>query len=1053
VLPPCRPYNIAGWNGRTPKQGLDEFVRKRIWGKSGPSGPVASYERVQPAEGSRHKARVTVQLPRGRGSQTFDPGEACATQRDAENLAAAWALRKLAEEPDRPGLSRTLPPAFRQRWQEWDQEAANRLREARRELAKGRIFFLERMLRTKPPAQAFIQAGGVGSEAGGGKVWAEPGEDDQFVELSGEAAAKIRADYARRQDSLLSNPSFEEIQRVRAGLPVADSRDSLLRLLRTNNVVVVSGATGSGKTTQMPQYVLEDALLQDGGGPLPSIVVTEPRRISAVSVAKRVSQEMGDPPGGPGSRNSVVGYQIRLEKRTSDTTRLLFCTVGVLLKQMQQGLAALSRVSHIFIDEIHERSADCDLLLLLLRQIRNQRPDLRIILMSATMEVDKLVRYFGSGVPVMSIPGRTFPVETYWMEDIIEMSGYQCEDDSDFAKRGWNSGWARRETFQVSGQKGRMEKLTAYVDDDDDWACDDEAECCDPAKYHESTQRTLAKLDHARINLDLIEATLELIESSPQFAAVPRDEGAVLVFLPGIMEITKVHERLSRSPTFGDPAKCLVLSLHSVLSGDEHAKAFERPRRGVRKIVLSTNIAETGVTIPDVVFVVDSGKVKSQRYHEPSNTSSLKEQFISRAEVLQRRGRAGRVREGFSFHLVTRSRFDRRLHEMPTPEILRCSLMELMLQVLSSGLQPACFSEALDPPPKARIDQAVATLKATGAVEEGPRPVNAPQWGTSDDAWYVTTPVGQCLARLPCDVRLGKMVLYAALFGGVEAIWTVAATLSHRSPLVNPFSDAKKAQAKSVQCAEFLPRDGPPSDHFALQTAFVRWDEARKGRTAESFCRKNWLSNQVMQTIRDIRNDFLDSLRSDGFCERYTPQEVPTQEIQSPQLVAALIFAGLYPNVARLDPPKNATEKFPVLSAGSEQLKLHPGSLCHGRIEGLHRTNHRWICYHEKVKTSQVFLRDCTFLTPNALLMFGGDTSSIAIHPGEKSVSIGMGGERHWHIVYVNPRSVAMIRQLRYLFEGLLRRKATDPRRPLGAEDRAVIRAYVAVINSVDLDS
>jgi len=605
----------------------------------------------------------------------------------------------------------------------------------------------------------------------------------------------------------------------------------------------------------------------------------------------------------------------------------------------------------------------------------------------------------------------------------------------------------------VSGQRGRSEKITAYLDEDEDWACDDDAECCDPARYSELTGRTLSRMDHSRINYDLIEEALELIEGSPRFRHIARDEGAVLVFLPGLMEITKVHERLTRSPTFGDPTRCLVLSLHSVLSGDEHAKAFERPRRGVRKIVLSTNIAETGVTIPDVVFVIDSGKVKSQRYHEPSNTSSLKEQFISRAEVMQRRGRAGRVREGYSFHLLTRSRFELRLQEMPTPEILRCSLMELMLSVLSSGLQPSCFAEALDPPPKLRIDQAVATLKATGAVEEGTRPANAPQWGTSEDVWYVTTPIGQCLARLPCDLRLGKMVLFAALFGGTEAVWTVAAALSHRSPLVAPFSESKRAQARNVHCAELLPKDLPASDHFALNTAFVRWDEARRGRTADSFCRKSWLNNQVLQTIRDIRNDLIDSLRGDGFCERFAKEEVPAQDIQSPQMMAALIFAGLYPNVARVDAPKVANDKMPILSAGSEQLKLHPGSLCHGRLEGLHRTNHRWICYHTKVKTSQVFMRDCTFLTPNALLLFGGDTAALNVHPVEKSVSIGLGGEKQWHTLYVTPRSAAMIRQLRYSFEALLRRKATDPRKPLRQEDRAVIVAYIAVVNSVDCDA
>ncbi|CAK9008548.1 ATP-dependent RNA helicase dhx29 (DEAH box protein 29) [Durusdinium trenchii] len=248
--------------------------------------------------------------------------------------------------------------------------------------------------------------------------------------------------------------------------------------------------------------------------------------------------------------------------------------------------------------------------------------------------------------------------------------------------------------------------------------CDDEAETCD-ASYEAETMRALSYMDHTRINYDLLELLLEYIEGSDQFAHVPRDQGAILVFLPGMMEITKMHERLRGNPLFSDPSSCLVLTLHSMLSGEDHAKVFDAPRKGVRKIVLSTNIAETGVTIPDVVFVVDSGKVKCQRYHEPSNTSSLKEQFISKAEVMQRKGRAGRVQKGFGFTLLTQNRFQLRLQAMPTPEILRCSLMELMLSVLSSGLQPSCFSEALDPPPKSRVDQAVTTLRATGAVEEG----------------------------------------------------------------------------------------------------------------------------------------------------------------------------------------------------------------------------------------------------------------------------------------------------------------------------------------------
>mmetsp|Transcript_67792 Transcript_67792/g.220704 ORF Transcript_67792/g.220704 Transcript_67792/m.220704 type:complete len:1639 (+) Transcript_67792:67-4983(+) len=1049
---PIRQYNIAGWGGRTPRQNLEEHMRQRVWGKKNAPNIVAEYKKVPGSAPGRYRSRVTVILPRQQGTKTFDPEEACDTARDADNLAAAWSLFKLVEEDQRDGLRRNMPPTFRSRWQEWTKEAADRMKEAQKDFVRKKIEFLERCCRTKPPPPV----GPVLSqwEAAATKAPAEWGEESGVLqETKGDAAAKLRSEFRARQQALKQDEAFMAIQQCRDALPVAGWREPLLRALQNKGALVVSGATGSGKTTQVPQFVLEHALEQKLGDPLPNIIVTEPRRISAVSVAKRVSQEMGDPAGGPGSRNSLVGYQIRMEKKVSSSTRLLFCTVGVLLRQLQTGVSALSKVTHIFIDEVHERSADCDLLILLLRQILKQhRTDLRVVLMSATLEVEKITRYFGGAVPSLAIPGRTFPVETFWLEDVVQMSGYRCEEDSEFAKKWWGQSRTRKETFQVSGQAGKKETLTAYIDDEDDWVNDDEAELCDPEHYKAETQKQLSMMDHSKINFDLIEETMQLIEESPRFQHVPRDEGAILVFLPGLMEITKVADRLGRHPIFGDPSRAIVISLHSVLSGDDQSKAFERPRRGVRKVVLSTNIAETGVTIPDCVFVIDAGKVKSQSYQESTNTSSLKEQFISRAEVLQRRGRAGRVREGFAFHLLTASRFDRRFQEMPTPEILRCSLMELMLQVLSSGLQPGCFSEALDPPPKARIDQAVATLKATGAVEESQRPANAPQWGIQDDAWYVPTPLGLCLSRLPCDLRLGKIALFGALFGGNEACWTVAATLSHRSPLATPFTDQKRALAKSTHCAELLPKDMPASDHFALNTAYNHWDDARKTRHTDSYCKKSFIDNRVMQTIRDLRTDLLDSLRTDGYIEQYPKEELTKQETNSSQVTAALLFAGLYPNVARVDAPRNANDKSFMIWAGNEQLRLHPGSLCHGKVEALHRTNHRWACYHTKMKTSQVFLRDCTFLTPNALLLFGGDTGALSIHPGERCVALGSTSERHWHCLYLAPRHAAAIRQLRFAFDSLLRRKALDPKRPLSVEDRAVIVAYVSILGCVEAE-
>eukprot|EP00929_Paragymnodinium_shiwhaense_P073712 TRINITY_DN37667_c0_g1_i1.p1 TRINITY_DN37667_c0_g1~~TRINITY_DN37667_c0_g1_i1.p1 ORF type:complete len:1619 (+),score=413.28 TRINITY_DN37667_c0_g1_i1:175-5031(+) len=1056
--PAVRQYNSAGWNGKTPKQCLEEYLRKRVWGKS-PPDKVATYARRNDVSTpGRMYSQVTLPQPRNKPTMVIAPDEPCETERDANNLAAILTIYKLSELHDHGEVCRGISPVWKARLQEYVDEAAAREREIRREQVRGRVTFVERLLRHKPPAAALSSQAWMDASTGDQPNSLVPTvrEDDlDFTELGAEQKAKLREDFAYRREILAERHDYKEIQEVRSRLPVAAYRDNLLRAVKCNGVLIVSGATGSGKTTQVPQFVLEDALLDaQSDDPMPNIIVTEPRRISAVSVAQRVSQEMGDPAGGPGARGSLVGYQIRLEKKASDSCRLLFCTVGVLLKKMQgTGLGVLSKVTHIFIDEIHERSADCDLLLLLLRQIRYQRLELKLVLMSATLEVKKLVKYFGNMVPVVDVPGRTFPVSSYFLEDVIEMTGYECGEETEFAKRGWGS-WSQKQTFQVTAAKGKTQTLTEFIDDDDEFACDDEAESCDPGSYHRETLKALAKMDHTRINYQLIVMMIEYIEGSEHFQqGVPREDGAVLIFLPGLGEITKCSEWISRSPVLGDQRRYVVISLHSVLSSDDHAKAFVRPPRGKRKIVLSTNIAETGVTIPDVVYVIDAGKVKSQQYHEPTNTSSLKEKFVSRAEVKQRAGRAGRVREGFSFCLMTKKRLELRCQELPTPEMLRCSLMELMLSVLSSGLQPSCFLEALDPPPRARIDQAITTLKATGAVEEGVRPANAMQIGAVvDDTWYVPTPIGLCLSRLPCDLRLGKMVLLSALFGGVDSVVTIAATLSHRSPFATPFSDSKRAQARAVHQAEFLAKDGPPSDHVALNTAFLRWEDAKKNsRSVEKFLQQQWLSGGVLQTIREIRTDLMSTLKGEGFCEVYEKTEVHPQDIRSPHTVAALLFAGLYPNVARTDPPKSATEKNPLLFAGNEALKLHPGSLCAGRVENLHKTNCRWICYHTKMKTSQVFLRDASFITPNALLLFGGESASLMnIHPVEKSVSIGIGGERHWQTFFCNPRHAALIRQLRYAFDAVLRRKATAPRQPLSPDDRLIIAAYISIINSAD---
>ncbi|KAG1202504.1 hypothetical protein G6F35_012175 [Rhizopus arrhizus] len=216
----------------------------------------------------------------------------------------------------------------------------------------------------------------------------------------------------------------------RGDLPIAAYRKDILELVKKNQVLIISGETGCGKSTQVPQFLAEDLLMGSSNG---LVICTQPRRISAMSIASRVSIEMGDSPKAVGSRDALVGYQIRLESKISDENVLLYCTTGILLQRLQSDLS-LQGVSHVIIDEVHERTIESDFLLIMLKKLCQLRPDLKIILMSATVEARRFQEYFDNA-PTIAVPGRTYPVQVQFLEDVVEATGYVLEEDSPFAVR------------------------------------------------------------------------------------------------------------------------------------------------------------------------------------------------------------------------------------------------------------------------------------------------------------------------------------------------------------------------------------------------------------------------------------------------------------------------------------------------------------------------------------------------------------------------------------------------------------------------------------------
>ncbi|MCJ1389821.1 hypothetical protein MMC18_002678 [Xylographa bjoerkii] len=612
--------------------------------------------------------------------------------------------------------------------------------------------------------------------------------------------------------SKASSPLYDSMLKSRMTLPIWNFKSELLESIETHQVVIICGETGCGKSTQVPAYILESEL---SGGRHCKIYCTEPRRISAISLARRVSEELGERKNDVGTSRSLVGYAIRLESQITPQTRLVYATTGIVMRMLEGG-NDLHEITHLVLDEVHERTIDSDFLLIVLRKLMVRRPGLKVILMSATVNAEQFSRYL-DGAPVLTVPGRTFPVVTRYLEDAIEVTNY-------------------------GNTKGSPAIFQDDDEDDDVESTSHSAVKTDLSGYSAKTRNTLAQFNEYRIDYDLIIRLLGNIARNQAYADYSK---AILVFLPGIAEIRALNDMLAGHPAFSH--NWYIYPLHSTIATEEQERAFLVPPKGIRKIVLATNIAETGITIPDVTCVIDTGKHKEMRFDERRQLSKLLESFISRANAKQRRGRAGRVQNGLCFHLFTKSRHDNVMAEQQTPEMLRLSLQDLVLRVkiCKLGSIEQTLAEALDPPLSKNIRRAIDSLVDVKALTTG------------EDL----TPLGRQLAKLPLDVFLGKLILLGSLFSCLDAALTIAAILSSKSPFSAPMG--ARAQADLARLA-FKKGD---SDLLTVYNAYCAWRRVCKstGSSEYQFCRKNFLSPQTLSNIEDLKAQLTTSLVDAGF--------------------------------------------------------------------------------------------------------------------------------------------------------------------------------------------
>jgi HrpA-like RNA helicase len=508
------------------------------------------------------------------------------------------------------------------------------------------------------------------------------------------------------------------------------ARDKLVEAVTKHRSLIIVGETGSGKTTQLPQY-LREAGWNKGKK---MIAVTQPRRVAAITVAQRVADEVGCKLG------NDVGYCIRFDDCSTRRTNIKYMTDGMLLREAHVD-PLLSRYSVILLDEAHERTLHTDILFALVKSIQKKRVDLHVVCMSATLQADAFSKYFNNA-PVLYVSGRQFPVSIY----------YADEPQPDY-------------------------------------------------------------LDAVVISVLQIHLTKPL-------------PGDILVFLTGQEEIETaraiLEDKIAKLPK--NVPSFYVTPIYAALPSHEQLRVFEPTPKGVRKVILATNIAETSITINGIRYVVDTGVAKVRQYHARTGMDCLIIVPVSKAEAWQRTGRAGRQQAGECYRLYTEDAFED-LREAIVPEILRTNLANVVLQLKSLGVNDILGFDFMDKPPRDALVSALEQLYALGCL---------------DDSGNVSEPLGRQCSMFPLDPMFSKAILCSAKFGCTEEILTIVAMLSADAVFVTPKAQRDKAMAAKKRFGSY------EGDHITYLNVFRGYQEAKK---SNEWCKANFINAKSMKKV------------------------------------------------------------------------------------------------------------------------------------------------------------------------------------------------------------
>ncbi|CAH0491458.1 unnamed protein product [Peronospora farinosa] len=1053
------------WTGKLPRDHLEQHCRK-----NGLQKP--QYKKLPRPPGGGHlysvilgnkncgKEEITVRDARD-AAQGFD------SIADAKDAVSTSALFELV--PDLP-LYRVLPRLYRDMWQQWTKElqqseaaaaAADRdehdeflteiYNAVPKEIAEKLAVVEVAEPALKHPSRSLKKDAEVcGSTL---KDWSV---DDWEADLSDEenananestcddvtasmeieeesesdrsAASKLSCQLRAQLQKQMRSSGYRSKLKQRESLPIASFKKQIVEMLSDRDVILISGETGCGKSTQVPQFLLEDLLLSEAGGARGQIVCTQPRRLAAISLAERVSEELGESNMGTG--DSLTGFQIRLETRMTCRTRLLFCTTGILLRKMQDPRTLGKEVSHVIVDEVHERDLQSDVLLVMLRQFlakgnaarRRQfggtLPPLKVILMSATLNAASFQEYFGGATvcPMIEVPGRTFPVEQFYLEDVLEKTQFVVDEESPAYVPVYDSSSDRQSTqVTISGRGGtsHTQQISWTTTSFSKMTAKDPQKLL-AEKYSASTLLALERIDPSVVNYELIQALLEHITTETDLLSLSGEDAqrkgksaSVLVFLPGLQEITTLLDilegsRLLRHDQHGREFE--FLPLHSSLSAQDQQLIF-RQRPGVVRIIAATNIAETSLTIDDVKVVIDTGRVKQMSHDAQRRTNMLDEIWVARANAKQRAGRAGRTSGGTCFRLFPQSVFYSVMLEQPVPEIRRAPLTSLCLQIKTFGVgendqKESCgefLRTCLDPPDDASICDALEELFEIGALNRENEEL---------------TTLGAHLARLPVDVKVGKLLLLGALFGVFDTASTCAAVLETKSPFVAPFgrqTEMKQARQKFAVGASDLLTDVNAFDAWR----YVVQHSKTSGVTEKSFCHDNFLSHRALRELSKLKRQFRWLVAQLGFLPPSDPAEDERMTLQQLATISAVLYAGLAPNLVHAEPPMAHGPKRAVLRERDHSIVVvHPGSVNY-KVAAFHASN--FLTYAVKLHTSQVYLPSSSLVLPLAICLF---SHGLELLPqlrrkdkdGNETIALRV---NDWVVFHTSFRSSVLLQELR----------------------------------------